>query len=61
MFEDILEGFQEKEIREDTPGVPEYEDPANVMSVDTDDWDTNDDWNANESWSTSNPDEVWRT
>lgn len=66
MFEDILEGYQEPNNEEKTPGIPEYEDPTNIAGISTsdasdDDWDTYDEWNAGESWSTSDDDEVWRS
>jgi len=64
MFEDILEGYQEPDNEEKTPGIPEYEDPTNTMGLsldESDNWDADDDWDAGESWSTSDPDDVWRT
>jgi len=63
MFDDILGGYEREEREERTPGVPEYEDPLNVLSLDDDEeWDAKEDqWNAGESWSSSDPDDVWKT
>jgi hypothetical protein len=59
MFEDILDGFQELEDElEKKPGLGE-EDPGNILSLDSNDWDTGE----SDTWDTGGEnepaDKIW--
>jgi len=60
MFEDILDGFKELEDeleKKPDPGFGE-EDPGNILSLDSNDWDTGKDDNWDTGKGASN-DKVW--
>lgn len=61
MFEDILDGFKdlEDELEKKEKGFT-TPDPENILSLDSNDWDTgkDDDWDAGQGGS---GDKIWRT
>ncbi len=69
MFEDILDGFKELEDELEKSKQPDYgePDPGNILSLDTEDWDTgkSDKWDTGETrdmdGNVISDDKVWKT